>query len=223
MTDKSIIRKSTHTEVTAKANASRILRFICATDDLDRDRDIVLPAGLQLDDYLRNPCFLWCHRFDQPPIGRAVKLVLGKKGRELSVEIEFSSDEFSDRIFKLYKGGFLNGVSVGFKIIKAGPPDSSVFTARPDIASQAQRVIYQALLLEISAVPIPSNPHALQAAVSKGIVTSQFVEESLDPDRLVVEILERIQEPQNVATIAVGTAVGLAARVALAKAMNQSA
>ena len=220
MVDQSIVRKSSNTEVTTKAGANRTLRFTACSADLDRDRDIVLPAGLQLDDYKRNPICLWCHDFKAPPIGKAVYVGLAKKGKELVADIEFAEDQFSDRIFKLYKGGFLNGVSIGFKILKAGPPDSSVFVAQPDVASQAARVIYQALLLEISAVPIPSNPHALQAAVAKGIITSQFVDESLDPDRLAAEILKRLGENENVAQLAAAVAVPLGVMIACGKAMR---
>jgi HK97 family phage prohead protease len=216
-----VTRKASTAEITAKAGASRTLRFICATDDIDRDGDIVLPGGLALDEYRKNPVFLFAHNFHTPPVGKAVHVGLAKAGKQLIADIEFADDGpdgFATRIYKLYKGGFLNAVSIGFKIIKAGPPNSSVYAARPDIAGSAQRVIYQATLLEISAVPIPSNPMALQTAVSKGLVTSQFVGQITDADRFAVEVLTELGKPKNAAIIAIATAVGVGARAVLARA-----
>jgi hypothetical protein len=169
----------------AGPKGSRIKRFIITSDALDRDRDIVIPDGLDLKEYLDNPVFLWCHNFTIPPIGKCIAIERVAGGRKIQADFEFFDDGpegLATRVYRLYDGGFLNMVSVGFKIIKAGPADSTVFTLRPEAAREAARVVYAATLLEVSAVPIGSNPDALQVAVQKGLVTSQFVNEVTSQD-----------------------------------------
>ncbi|MDR3618230.1 MAG: HK97 family phage prohead protease [Paludisphaera borealis] len=174
----------------------RVKRFVITSNEVDRDGDVVLPKGLELDEYARNPVFLWAHQFHMPPVGKCVGL--GRNGEEsIWADFEYATDEFAERIFKLYDGGFLNAVSIGFKALQVGPPDSSLFMTRPDAAQKCQRVIYRAKLLEVSCVPIPSNPDALQVAVTKGLISPMFAQQLADQ---ITEVVAGAVETHVLAT-----------------------
>lgn len=153
----------------------RVLRFIGSTESVDRDGDIISADGWELDNYKKNPVFLWAHDYKIPPIGRAIDVRVVNK--QLIFDIEFPDEgifPLADTIFKLYKGNFLNATSVGF-IGKEGEPTKTgyAFTRQE--------------LIELSAVPVPSNPTALQQAKSLGFI-KQGVTKFFDED--YIEIVE---------------------------------
>ena len=67
---------------------NRILRFIGSNEARDRDGDIILASGWELDNYKKNPVFLWAHDYTIPPIGRALSVEVNKK--QLRFDSEFS-------------------------------------------------------------------------------------------------------------------------------------
>ncbi|MEH6891169.1 HK97 family phage prohead protease [Bacillus sp. JJ864] len=139
----------------------RILRFIGSCEHADRDGDVILASGWELDNYKKNPVFLWAHDYSKPPIGRAINVF--READKLIFDIEFPEKEiyeFADQVYDLYKRGFINATSVGF-IGKEGEPlptGGTKFTRQE--------------LLELSAVPVPSNPMALQQAKSLGLMSN---------------------------------------------------
>ena len=138
----------------------RILRFIGSTEVQDRDGDIILASGWELDNYKKNPVFLWGHDYSIPPIGKAIDVRVSNK--QLIFDIQFPEEgvyPLADTVYKLYKGGFLNATSVGFVGKQAEP-----------IANGSKYIRQE--LLELSAVPVPSNPTALQQAKSKGYIST---------------------------------------------------
>lgn len=145
--------------VKAVEGQSRVLEFIGSTEAEDRDGEIIRAEGWVLDNYLKNPIVLWAHRYDQPPIGRCVgvKIDSGK----LVFQVEFADIEtyaFADTIYRLCKGGFISATSVGFVPIEWEDGDEGrIFTSQE--------------LLELSIVPIPSNPEALVSARAAGVIT----------------------------------------------------
>ncbi|MEK4222375.1 hypothetical protein N1I86_10340 [Bacillus sp. FSL W8-0116] len=66
---------------------NRILRFIGSNEARDRDGDIILASGWELDNYKKNPVFLWAHDYTIPPIGRALSVEVIKN--QLIFDIEF--------------------------------------------------------------------------------------------------------------------------------------
>ncbi|MEM1506336.1 HK97 family phage prohead protease [Domibacillus sp. 8LH] len=136
----------------------RILRFIGSTEHVDRDGDTISSGGWDLKNYKQNPVFLWAHDYSIPPIGRALKVAV--QNRKLVFDIEFPAKgiyPFADTIYELYKGGFLNATSVGFVGKEAVPTETGYHYTKQE-------------LLELSAVPVPSNPTALQQAKSLGYI-----------------------------------------------------
>ena len=133
------------------------LEITASTEALDRDGDIIRAGGWQLQNFKKNPVILWAHDYHSPPIGRADRVWIDRSDKKLSAEITFADTAFAQDIYKLYQGGFLNTFSVGFL-----PLDWKY------IEDALGREFIKQELLEISCVPVPSNPEALALARSKG-------------------------------------------------------
>lgn len=155
----------------------RHIRFVVSTEAQDRDGDIVVQEGWDLEHYQKNPVVLWAHESWTPPIGRAVDI--GVKDKQLVATAQFATREehpLADTAFRLYVGGYLHAVSAGFMPTKSEPMqnEDGDFRGFRFLSSQ---------LWEFSAVPIPSNPEALIAARSKGVDVRpavSFIERQLD-------------------------------------------
>lgn len=134
----------------APGDAPGVIRFTASTGAEDRDGDTVAPDGWELSNFLANPVFLWAHRYDRPPIGKAVQITTGNSALVIDVQFDMA-DEFAAAMHRKYSEGYLNAVSVGFRPKAGAPrmdhPYGMAFTEQE--------------LLELSAVPVPSNPQAL--------------------------------------------------------------
>ena len=143
-----------------KEVAPRTLEFTGSDETVDRSGDIVRASGWQLDNYVKNPVFLWAHDYHSPPIGKAVKV--WTEGTALKFHIQFPTKEeypFADTIHSLYKGGYLKAVSVGFR-----PLDGK------DMKEGGTEFLKQELF-ELSGCPVPANPSALISAREAGLIT----------------------------------------------------
>jgi hypothetical protein len=160
----------------------RVLRFIGSDETPDRDDDIIEVAGWKTEEYMSNPVFLWAHRYDMPPVGKCIKVEKDLASKKLIFDIKFptiaelSSDienpaehaKFIDMIYNMYKGKYLNATSVGFRGVKFKTRDDDKVLEKPEWM-RGRRYMEQNLL-ELSAVPVPSNPSALQTAKSIGLI-----------------------------------------------------
>lgn len=131
-------------EAEVSAEAGSPIRFIAssvrnnARDDFEINHD-----RWQLENYLRNPVFLWAHNYGWDgmlPIGRGSPEVT-ERGLELLVDFD-QEDEFARAVEGKYRRQFLNAVSVGWDDVKI---DGEVWHD----------------LWEVSAVPVPADPDAL--------------------------------------------------------------
>jgi HK97 family phage prohead protease len=167
-----LIRKVLPFEV--KGVSDRVLEFVGSTEIPDRDGEVIRADGWDLKNYRKNPVFMWAHRYDQPPIGKALK-VKAEDGK-LKFKIEFADQEtypFADTVYRLYKGGFMSATSVGFvpKEWEDGDDDKA-----------PKRTYTKQELLELSAVPVPSNPDALVQARESGLITIKEFEAITKPE-----------------------------------------
>ncbi len=148
--------------ISVKQVGDNTLRFIISNGSLDRDRDTIASDGWELANYRKNPVVLWAHSHSSPPIGKANAILI--EDDALIAEAEFTGPDlnaFGDMIFKLYQGGFMRAVSVGFM------PLEWVW-----VDEQGGFRFEKQELLEFSAVPVPANPEALLVARASGIDTS---------------------------------------------------
>ena len=145
----------------------RIIEFTSSTKTRDRDGDTINNYGWDLSNFKKNPLFLWGHDYSKPSIGRVITSNITTNSLKQTVQFmgaDVANNEeykdwpdwlkFADLVYQMYKNKYLNAVSVGFN------PESWEWAdeAEGNINFDSQE------LLELSAVTVPSNPDAVQAA-----------------------------------------------------------
>jgi HK97 family phage prohead protease len=131
------------------------------TESFDRDDDIIRMDGWEIDNYLKNPVILWAHNYREPPIGKALQVEPQASG--MWFKVQFAKTDKAQEVFGLYADGFMRAWSVGFL-----PKDYDHL--RDDAGQPLGGWDYMRQeLLELSAVPVPANPEALNILRSKGV------------------------------------------------------
>ena len=147
-----IIRIKTETQIKLSDNDDRTFDIILSTSAIDRDGDTINQNGWELANFLKNPVALFAHDNRSLPVGMVANLrVEGGKLMGSVKMADMAANPLAESVLRLVKGGFLNAVSVGFSPIEFERTDTGM------------RFIKQELL-ELSIVPIPSNPEALVTA-----------------------------------------------------------
>lgn len=136
---------------------------VCIAGDgqVDRDGDIIDPAGMDAENFLRNPVLLFCHDYFDAPIGKILKIWQDQGKTYFTPQFAIDISEKAAQVYQLYLGGYLNTFSIGFI------PKAWEMITMDDGTRVRKCTSYE--LLEISAVPVPSNPGALVAAKTKGL------------------------------------------------------
>lgn len=141
----------------------RQIRVLASSSALDRHGERILPEAFRdsLDVFMENPVVLAAHNHrldDGSPavIGRVIRIWIDKAG--LWAVIEFAETELGEKYWQLYVRGFMRGVSVGFV------PKKGEYIAEENVRLYVHTRVE---LLEISCVPIPSNPEALMKDTGK--------------------------------------------------------
>ena len=176
------------------ASVSRpVLDFIASSETLDRYDEILLASGWRLEHYRRNPVFQNAHQYGDVlhTLGKALitevrsgpSTINSQPSTFLYQRIEFAVDvnPVARIAYGLYRGGFLNAVSVGFIPIRWVDGDAK---------SNFRRKYLEQELLEVSAVGIPANPDALQLGLEAGAVQKGDLLETLERTK---EILSRLR------------------------------
>ena len=179
----------------------RVLRFIASNESPDRDNDIIDSAGWNLQNFNKNPVFLWAHDYSTPSIGKVIHCEKDVRNKQLIADVRFPSmaemapdgnpsehAKFVETIFNLYKNGYLNAVSVGCKYLK--------YEQRSDGAEASKEMynrgihVMEAELWELSGCPVPSNQDAmLQASALPGVEKS-----ALD---IVIKSIKAEEKPEE--------------------------
>jgi hypothetical protein len=165
-----------------------VLDFIASDETLDRCGEIISAEGWRLDHYRRNPVFQNAHQYGDIifTLGKALVTEVRHGGPgsgeshpspcvrpHLFQRIQFAveANPMARIAYALYKGGFLNAVSVGFIPIRweDGSGSSS--------SSKCRRRYLEQELVEVSAVGIPANPEALALGLKSGAVEQADVRE----------------------------------------------
>lgn len=155
-------------EVQPSAN-ERTVTFVFSDNSVDRYGDTIDARGWVLDNYKSNPVALFGHDSGsvENVIGRAHNVRI--EGQRLIGDIEFmeaSVNPTAEAVYQMVKGGFLKTVSVGFAPLEWTLTKDKTRPGGVDFKKQE--------LLEISIVPIPANPNALQQAKAAGIDLSRL-------------------------------------------------
>lgn len=142
---------------------NRPIVMVASLETEDRAGDLVLASGWDLCAYEANPVVLWAHDYSRPAIGRSLSTKIERGS--LVAHVEFAPTEFAQEVRSLYLSGFMRGVSVGFRALETAPRTAS--SGRPATLFRRQE------LLEISAAPVPLNPHALAQGGSAALREAQ--------------------------------------------------
>ncbi len=90
------------------------IELVGSTETVDRDGDIVVPSGIDLKNFKRNPVILAGHNYRDPAIGKGAAT---KREGKLVFKVTFppeGDNPMADIYRKLYKGGFMRAGSIGF-------------------------------------------------------------------------------------------------------------
>ena len=181
----------------AAGEGGATLDFIASTATLDRYREVIEPAGWRLESYRRNPVFQNAHNYGDIlfTLGKALSTeVRGVgDGQALCQRIQFAVDvnPVARIAYGLYKGGFLNAVSVGFIPLRWDDGGSK------DAAGGPRRRYLEQELLEVSAVAIPANPDALALGLKSGAVVKGDLVAAADLLRALGGTQPAEAEPQS--------------------------
>lgn len=142
-----------------KSAGERSLRFVASKQVRDRDNDLVYSGpndkgkGILTDEFQRNPVFLKIHDDRSWPIGKVTEYKQGADEAgvpQFEITVEFADTEEGNKALYLYKNGFMNAVSIRFRMIdyvyNEPAKGFDIFTSK---------------LWEVSAVPLPANQEAL--------------------------------------------------------------
>lgn len=161
----------------------RTLGFTGSTETEDRDGDIIEAYGWDLTDYNKNPVIMGFHEYDKFPYAKSINTYIDYQSKALKFEVKFptiseltsfpgNADMIAehaknvDMAYNMYKNGYMNAVSVGFIGKEAEP-------MQDEKGNYKGRRYKKQSLLELSLVPVPSNPTALMEARSKGFISEK--------------------------------------------------
>lgn len=169
---------------TVEAKSSGIVAKI-TTDSVDRDGEVLIPQGMNSQDFEKNPVLFYNHEYDQP-VGRVTNLKRtdGAVYGNLSFAQRpdgYQGDFFPEFVEALVRQGIIKGVSVGF-VPEGGGARAATKADRAKFGGQIKRVFNKWKLLEVSIAPLPANQDALIEAVEKGLVTPIQVKKYLHAD-----------------------------------------
>ncbi|WP_370677632.1 HK97 family phage prohead protease [Pleomorphomonas sp. PLEO] len=157
----------------------RTARFIMSTEEPDRDRDIVVQAGIDLTNFLKNPVALYRH-YSEFPIGNwsALSLITAGRPKRTEGDLNFLAeevDEDADRCARHVAAGSLKAVSIGFL------PKKLRQRERDEDSNWPGYEITESELVECSLCTIPAQPGALAKMADHDAKLARLeIEEVLD-------------------------------------------
>jgi hypothetical protein len=191
------VRTTLHTEIREPVpspggegqgeGGTAVLDFVASDESLDRCNEIISASGWKLENYKRNPVFQNAHQYGDIlfTLGRALitEIRVGKtstSSQYLFQRIEFACDinPMAKIAYGLYKGKFLNAVSVGFVPLRW--EDGSSESSSSSSSSSIRRRYLEQELLEVSAVGIPANPNALALGLKSGAIAKSDLRDLSD-------------------------------------------
>ena len=183
-------------------SSSAILDFVASDETLDRYQEIITADGWKLDNYLLNPVFQNSHQYgdiiftlgkalvtdirEVPLAANAAAPQSGRKALFQRIEFAVDANPMARIAYSLYRGGFLNTVSVGFMPLRWQDANAATHpNADPSSAGQTESATFRRRyleqeLLEVSAVAIPANPNALVLGLKSGALARSDLQDTLD-------------------------------------------
>ncbi len=183
------IRKSFLAEKQEGNAKERSVVSYISTGIKDRDNEALLPGGVKLENYRKNPVVMWAHDYSNLPVGKNIWIKKDEHG--LVAKTLFAKSKRGEELFDAYTkdiegtGPLLKGWSVGF--IPKKWEDAKEKGEEDELGMTVPKRTYTEWeLLEYSAVPIPSCPEALTLAVEKNLVP-EFLKKDLEGEAFIAE------------------------------------
>jgi len=156
-----------------------VIDFVASSQALDRYGEVIVASGWRLEAFRRNPVFQNAHQYGDVlfTLGKALITEVRELGAPrrpvLFQRIEFAveANPMARIAYGLYRGKFLNAVSVGFIPVRWETGSAEAGYRRKYLEQE---------LLEVSAVAIPANPEALQRALRLGAVPRADLVEAME-------------------------------------------
>ena len=201
------LARTTEPALDQTSSSLPVLDFVASDETLDRYGEVICAAGWRLDSYRRNPVFQNAHQYGDILFTLGKALVTEVRTRlvpqaavsapHLFQRIQFATDvnPVARIAYGLYKGKFLNAVSVGFVPLrwqdeegteqvagksgsggggKSSPEQLALATPRA-----LRRRSLEQELIEVSAIGIPANPNALALGLRAGAIEKSDLRELL--------------------------------------------
>ena len=173
-------------KITSKGLPEGQIRHYISTMALDRDHEIMMPKGVKLKNYKKNPMVLWSHNPSDPEnvIGKNIEIEHTDKGLVALTQFSLKRSKPA-MIYDLYKEGLLRMWSVGFIPLTGYKPDKKeigkllISIGAPPKPGEISFIHKTWELLEYSACAVPSNPEAATLEVAKGYDLSDGLIEEL--------------------------------------------
>jgi len=141
--------------------------FVMSAEVVDRHGDIVDITSMKFTNFMKNPVVLPSHDHSAKSVAKVEKMWVEEDDgvKVLIGRFKFAVEEYSlaKTYWNLYKGGYMNAVSIGFI------PESM------EVGENGVTRLMESELLEVSFVSIPANQLAL--AKAKGIDIKQMAKE----------------------------------------------
>jgi len=177
-----------------------------STASLDRDKEVLLPSGMDAKDFEKNPTVFFQHDYYRLPVGKCV--ALKRDGDAIVAKTVFAErpathpsnlEWLPDTLLSLYQQKVMNAFSVGFEPREVRQPTKRDMEA---FGEDCQRVYSKWSMYEYSAVTLPANQDAVAMAVSKSF--KQYAEslgvtpeQAPEPEPQPAKEQESAPEPQQ--------------------------
>lgn len=154
----------------------RTIRFVMSSELEDRDKDIILQAGLNIERFLENPIAFYNHMSRDFPVGGwndLEKILTGRPKRtEGTLQVLPEGVEpNADRLARHFGAGSIKTASIGFIPVRVKRREKP--TDAKDEYGFNGYFIEEAEMVECSAVNVPSNPAALAKMAADGDVRAR--------------------------------------------------
>ena len=164
--------------------------FVMTAEVEDRHGDIVDIASMKFVDFMKNPVVLPSHDHSAKAVAKVEKMWIEENDgvKVLIGRFKFAVEEYdlAKTYWNLYKGGYMNAVSIGFI------PESM------EMGEDGVTRLIGSALLEVSFVSIPANQLAL--AKAKGIDVKQMAKEMVKSELISLkDLIEDDEEEKEVA------------------------
>lgn len=182
------------------------------TQDVDRDNEIVLSSGADIQHYEKNSIVTWNHDYSKPPVGRAAWLKFMPEGKRntsnaikaKTIYAEEGTFKLADIAWNLVRQRILNGKSIGYIPLPGGisPPTQKEVDTMPFMRG-VSNVIRKYAIFEYAVATVPANQNALVEQVAKGdLVLPDDVLEDLgvnSVEELIQDAVADVEEQKAIA------------------------